>query len=69
MEERLKIHEDRCKGCGYCVASCPRKALFTADGINAKGYAYARVDRKKCVRCGVCYNVCPDYVFEIVKEG
>ena len=33
-----------------------------------QGYAVVQVDHEVCIRCGVCYTVCPDYVFEI-REG
>ncbi|WP_334296536.1 4Fe-4S binding protein [Faecalicatena contorta] len=23
------------------------------------------MDESKCIVCGICYKVCPDYVFEI----
>lgn len=66
--EVLKIHTGRCKNCLYCVKSCPKGALAATGAINDKGYATVEVDRQKCICCGICYNVCPDYVFEIVKE-
>ena len=32
---KLKIDAERCKSCGYCVASCPKKALsFVRDEGN-----------------------------------
>lgn len=61
---KLKIDAERCKSCGYCVASCPKKALsFVRD--EGKLYDTVVVDDEKCIRCGICYRVCPDYVFEI----
>ncbi|MGQ9796798.1 4Fe-4S binding protein [Desulfosoma sp.] len=30
--------EDRCKGCGYCIAFCPRDVLQESKRFNAKGY-------------------------------
>ena len=42
--------------------------LSLSGAINAKGYAVVQVDHEVCIRCGVCYTVCPDYVFEI-REG
>lgn len=64
--EKLIIHEDRCKNCLYCVVNCPKKALsVNKDKINAKGYPPVQVDRGLCVTCGICFTVCPDYVYEI----
>lgn len=36
--------------------------------INKEGYAHVEVDESKCILCGICYQVCPDNVFEIIKE-
>jgi len=63
--EKLIIHSESCKSCKYCVNNCPKKALSTSGKINGKGYDYVEVDHDKCICCGICYNVCPDYVFEI----
>ena len=68
MTKRLYINGQSCKGCGYCVKECPKNALSLSGAINAKGYAVVQVDHEVCIRCGVCYTVCPDYVFEI-REG
>lgn len=65
--EKLIIHRKSCKSCGYCVVHCPKKALSMTGPINDGGYTTTEVDHEKCITCGVCFNVCPDYVYEIVK--
>ncbi len=65
--EKLILHQDSCKACLYCVAACPKQALAVSDYTNAKGYQAVGVDEEKCVVCGACFAVCPDYVYEIVK--
>lgn len=64
--EKIKIDSTRCKGCGYCVAECPKKALSFGTQMNAKGYVTVVVDEGLCIQCGSCYRVCPDCVFEIL---
>ena len=64
---KIKINTARCKGCGYCVNDCPRKALSFSGNINDKGYDTVQVDDALCVACGTCYRVCPDSVFEILE--
>ena len=64
---KIKINTARCKGCGYCVNDCPRKALSFSGHINDKGYDTVEVDDSLCVACGTCYRVCPDSVFEILE--
>lgn len=66
---RVKISEERCKGCGFCVISCPRHIISFQKHINAKGYHPVMVrDMDKCTACGVCYQVCPDVAIEVWQK-
>ena len=47
---KIKINTARCKGCGYCVNDCPRKALSFSGNINDKGYDTVQVDDALPVR-------------------
>ena len=61
---KVKQNIKNCKGCGYCVAECPKKAISFTGNISDKGYDTVQVDDSLCVACGSCYRVCPDRVFE-----
>lgn len=63
--EKLYIDPGRCKGCGYCIRACKKEAIYVSGYVNLKGYNTIAVHEDKCIRCGACYRVCPDYVFEI----
>jgi 2-oxoglutarate ferredoxin oxidoreductase subunit delta len=65
MKERMVIHCESCKGCGYCADNCPKEAIALKGATNKAGYLTPIVDEELCILCGVCYNVCPDYVYEI----
>ncbi|HIX66772.1 MAG TPA: 4Fe-4S binding protein [Candidatus Anaerostipes excrementavium] len=54
-----------CKGCRLCVGACPVKAIEPLTEINKKGYEIIRINEEKCIGCGCCYRICPDYVFTI----
>lgn len=66
---KVKVLEERCKGCGFCVISCPRKIISFQKKINAKGYHPVIInDQEQCTACGICYQVCPDLALEIWQE-
>ncbi|MBN2290401.1 MAG: ferredoxin family protein [Candidatus Glassbacteria bacterium] len=62
------IRIDSCKGCGLCIASCPRQVLAFSERINARGvrYAVAR-SAENCADCGTCYLMCPDAAIEVLE--
>lgn len=62
---RAYVDAALCKGCLLCVPACPTKSIIPLKAVNKKGYPTVEVDQKSCIGCGVCYRICPDYVFEI----
>ena len=67
---RITFRTNKCKGCGLCVAACPRKllALNTAE-VNEKGYHPAYItDQESCIACAMCAIMCPDTVIKVEKE-
>ncbi|MDZ7698733.1 MAG: 4Fe-4S binding protein [Deltaproteobacteria bacterium] len=51
------VDEDRCRGCGRCVATCPYRAVSLQ--MNSVGGWFAAVDEALCKGCGNCISVCP----------
>ena len=70
---KIVLYIEKCKGCGYCVNVCPKKAVSFEDKFNKEGYKYIRIDEENCSGCGNCHTICPDSVMEIynntAKEG
>jgi len=56
-EKKLQI-ADWCIGCGACVLKCDHKALKIIEGM-------AFVDRTRCVLCGYCASVCPEFCIKV----
>jgi len=68
---RAEIHilKDQCKECGYCIHFCPMKVLEESDEINARGVHPVRVvDESKCVICGFCTAVCPEFAIFVLEK-
>ncbi len=63
---KIVMETERCKGCLLCVSVCPVGALSPSGELGEKGYETVKVDEDKCIQCGSCYRMCPDYVFEIL---
>ena len=48
----LVLRENRCLGCGACVAACPHGLhAFGSDGVHT-------VVRQECTLCGACVDAC-----------
>ncbi len=56
---RTLLVQDWCEGCGRCVERCGQRAMSLVDGK-------AKVDAAKCVRCGYCAGVCPQFCLKVV---
>ncbi len=66
---KVHINKERCKGCGLCLAVCPKKNLRVGEELNAKGIcAVVAIDENNCTGCGMCYVMCPDAAIEIENE-
>ena len=61
------FESEKCKGCGLCVAACPRKIVAQESGLlNKKGYSYASLrELDKCNACAFCAVACPDLVITV----
>lgn len=44
-----------CKGCGICIAFCPKGVLeLVGEKIHVRSI-------ESCIKCGQCESRCPDY--------
>ena len=57
-KRHMMIH-DWCEGCGQCAARCKQQAISIKEGR-------AVIDPSKCVFCGYCARVCPQFCIKVV---
>jgi 2-oxoglutarate ferredoxin oxidoreductase subunit delta len=63
------VDEERCKGCGLCIAACPQKVLGFSGRLNRSGYDVACMERpESCLGCAFCALTCPDVAIEVYRE-
>ena len=55
---RMMVH-DWCEGCGRCRDRCRQHAIDIVDGR-------ATIDPARCVFCGYCARVCPQFCIKVV---
>ena len=51
----VSINSAWCKGCGICVAFCPKNTLEVDRGGKA-----VQLRPDDCIHCGMCALYCPD---------
>lgn len=61
MSKKLVLNRAWCKGCGICVAFCPKQVL----GLKKEKVAEVA---EGCILCGQCELRCPDYAIHIEEE-
>lgn len=61
--KELVINRDWCKGCGICVAFCPKQVLELDKEDKS-----VVVRPEDCICCKLCEIRCPDLAIEVVIE-
>ena len=61
--KRIEISREWCKGCGICVAFCPKEALMLDESDKA-----VVKEENDCNVCGLCELLCPDLAIDIRDE-
>jgi 2-oxoglutarate ferredoxin oxidoreductase subunit delta len=63
---RISVDRERCKSCGLCLSSCPKKLIVFSKEPNSQGfYPVEPAPEQKCTGCAICAEMCPDVVIEV----
>ena len=49
--------KEKCTGCFGCYNACPVHAITMENDEN--GFKYPKIDKNKCIKCGLCEKICP----------
>jgi 2-oxoisovalerate ferredoxin oxidoreductase delta subunit len=60
------INTDHCKGCGLCIAACPKQVLRFSKSLNRWNVQSAEYVGSGCIGCNSCFYSCPEpYAIEV----
>lgn len=62
------VYTDLCKGCGLCIAKCPKKCLHWSKEVGLFQTPAVEPTPDECIACGMCALVCPDSAIRIEKK-
>ncbi len=65
-DKKVKINEESCKGCGFCMKFCPDNAISFHTHFNSRGFHPVKHETE-CRLCGKCYIMCPDSAIEVLR--
>ena len=69
MTGKIEIDTERCKGCGLCLAACPKGSIFMSEESNKMGYFPAGTTNEDCTGCAVCALMCPDACIKVYRDS
>ncbi len=67
---KIKISTIKCKGCGLCENTCPKKIIsIQKNNVNKNGYFTAIcINPDKCTGCTMCAIMCPECAIEVERQ-
>jgi 2-oxoglutarate ferredoxin oxidoreductase subunit delta len=69
MKGMVFINRELCKGCGYCVDTCPLGVIVVEESFNKKGvFPASPAYLEKCTGCCMCARMCPEIAIEVYRE-
>jgi 2-oxoglutarate ferredoxin oxidoreductase subunit delta len=67
---KIRVNAELCKGCGYCIATCPAQVIAAGKRFNHQGYFPAVAEHpEKCTGCAMCARVCPEIAITVFRRN
>ena len=68
MVGKIIIETERCKGCGLCVAVCPKGCIEISTESNKNGFFPAQASEADCTGCAICGIICPEAIIAVFRD-
>ncbi len=69
MTGKIEIDRELCKGCKYCLLSCPKGVIAMDTEFNRSGYFPAKVeDGENGTGCALCAQICPEIAIAVWRD-
>lgn len=69
MRGKIAIDASLCKGCRYCILSCPKGVISIEEKFTPKGFFPAvPAHPERCNGCALCAEMCPELAIEVWRE-
>jgi len=62
------VYTDLCKGCGLCIAKCPKQCLKWSSETGLFQTPAVEPDPAACIGCNACALICPDSAIRIERK-
>lgn len=62
------VYTDLCKGCGLCIAKCPKQCLKWSKEVGLFQTPAVEPAPSACIGCGACSLTCPDSAIRIERK-
>lgn len=68
-KSEIIIHQQYCKGCGYCEFFCPQNCIIiTGEKLSPEGFLLPTFwHQESCKGCGICAQMCPEFAIEVYR--